>query len=102
MLFEMVLEMAMACGAISEGGYECYDIVSDFEFDWSQFGVDAFGAICAAVGYEPDEYDLYSVLEDLACVEGVVYDDDEDDMIDMVFCCRVDGQRYYIGYAEAI
>lgn len=99
MLFEMVLEMAMACGAISEGGHECYDIVSDFEFDWSQFGADTFGAICAAVGYEPDEYDLYSVLEDLACVEGVVYDDDEDD-IDMIFCCRVGGQRYYIGYAE--
>lgn len=99
MLFEMVLEMAMACGAVSEGGYQCYDIHLGFEFDWSQFGADAFGAICASVGYEPDEDDLYEVLEDLACVEGVVYDDDEDDM-DMQFCCQVDGQRYYIGYAE--
>lgn len=98
MLFEMVLEMAMACGAVVKGGQQSYDLGLDFEFDWSQFGADAFGAICAAVGFEPDEYDLYSVLENLACVEGVVYDNDEDDM-DMQFCCRIDGQRYYIGYA---
>lgn len=49
MLFEMVLEMAMACGAVCK--YEdAYHFVYDMDVDFSEFGADTLGSLCVLLG----------------------------------------------------
>ena len=94
MMFEMVLEMALDCGAMVDCGQGVYDIVHD-EFDCSALDADALGALSLAVGFEVDGDDLYAVLENLMASEGEVVDEGE-----LHFWGVVDGERYVIGHAE--
>ena len=51
MMFEMVLEMAMACGAVCKQG-DTYHFSYDMDVDFSEFGTDALGSLCVLLGHD--------------------------------------------------
>lgn len=55
MMFEMVLEMVMACGAVCEHG-GVYHFAYDMDVDFSAFGADTLGTLCALLGRDVTAY----------------------------------------------
>lgn len=90
MYFEMVLEMAMACGAVyhSDGDYR---ISEEFvPVDFSQFGADVLGGMSVELGFDVMLCDSYDdILSDLLEVEGSDFDQWE-----LGFSGVIDGQQY--------
>ena len=90
MYFEMVLEMAMACGAVyySDGDYR---ISEEFvPVDFSQFGADVLGGISVELGFDVMLCESYDdILSDLLEVEGSDFDQWE-----LGFSGVIDGQQY--------
>lgn len=90
MYFEMVLEMAVACGAVyySDGDYR---ISEEFvPVDFSQFGADVLGAISVELGFDVMLCESYDdILSDLLEVEGSDFDQWE-----LGFSGVIDGQQY--------
>ena len=92
MYFEMVLEMALACGAVYECS-DCYHISCDCDgsVDFSQFDADALGAIVSALDY--DVVACHESYDGLLCelLQMVCEDFDE---WELGFYGVVDGQEY--------
>lgn len=90
MYFEMVLEMALACGAVYDSCGRYY-ISADFvPVDFSQFDADVLGAISAELCFDVMLCHSYDdILSDLIQVEGSDFDQWE-----LGFSGMIGGQEY--------
>ena len=90
MYFEMVLEMALACGAVYGHDGEYHVSEQGGAVNFSQFGADALGAMSVELGFDVMLCDSYDdMLSDLLEVEGSDFDQWE-----LGFSGMIDGQQY--------
>jgi hypothetical protein len=90
MYFEMVLEMALACGAVYDSCGRYYISADSVSVDFSQFDADVLGAISAELGFDVMLCHSYDdILSDLIQVEGSDFDQWE-----LGFSGIVGGQEY--------
>ena len=94
MYFEMVLEMALDCGAVYGHDGEYHISEHEGAVDFSQFDADSLGAMAVELGFDPALCYSYSdLLSDLFEVECSDFDSWE-----LGFSGVVDGQEYDFSY----
>lgn len=93
MTFEMVLEMAMACGAVYMSGddYMVSGERIDEVADLSGMGADCLGSLCVMLGY--DVVACGCSFDDLLC-ELLEVEGEDFDQWELGFSGDVDGEHY--------
>lgn len=92
MMFEMVLEMAMACGAVYEDGdYRIASGAFDMPVDFSAFDADSLGSLSVLLGHDVCSWcgDWGSLVHDVFRALAEDYDSWE-----LGFVGEIDGEEY--------
>ena len=91
MYFEMVLEMALACGAVYGHDGEYHVSEQGSAVDFSQFGADVLGAMSVELGFDVMLCDSYDdMVSDLLVVEGTDFDQQVFCFSGMIVCQQYD------------